>query len=292
MATSTSPTADTIAPWRRSFNFSQWATLQLAAWDSIGKEAGVRVEWIAGGSIPELWSDSEQLRLLVTGMLQATAESAFPGALIRLAASVDGTKHEWLTFEVRDQNGGRDDSWALRQELRAAARRLEGFVDIVTEANRTTTCALHIPTGTLQGWLRRNSDRRSIYAVDSGEGRWLGERDRAIQAELYKLGSIHRLNDATYLVASKDDAPVSKLLRDLTGGFVRSLGSMNEFVLRLDRATRWDAAHHEATPKLRQDESVSAGVEAEVSNRRVFKEPKLMQALRPRRVNVGSARNR
>ncbi len=201
-----------------------------------------------------------------------------------MTASVDETKREWLTFQIRDRAGGRDEAWMVPDELLVAARRLEGFVDIATESSRSTTCSMHLPTGTLQGWLRRNSDRRFVYAIDCREGRWLGERDRSIQSELSELGSIHRLNDSTYLLASKNDWPISKVGRDSMDWMVRSLGSMDDFVQRLDRATRLDASHGKPKEAALPVEALCE--EDARTSRQVFKEPKLIQPLRPRRVKI------
>jgi hypothetical protein len=286
------PTPHTAGFYRKHFDSVVWLREMESGLQAKASASEVELTCLESTVPKLLWTDEAGLSAVLDDILNAMIASAVRGSRFQITAKHDEPLGEWFLFSIRDCSNGRDENWELSRELETRVKFLEGFVDVKVEAGRTTTCTLHIPVGTLSGWLRRNLDASHVIAVDCVEGRWRADRESVLQRLSQARASIHRLNDATYLVAFKTEEDAESLRStisdQLSDARVRLLGSMRAFVSQLDLATRVDAAHHNVVA----DEKVvglTTNVDLQSSDKETFLRPyhkisnSMQTPLRPRR---------
>jgi hypothetical protein len=138
------------------------------------------------------------------------------------------------------------------------AKNLEGYMDVAIQAGRGTVCSLHLPSGSLQGWLFRQSHSAHGYHISwNAQEMSLGANnnehammDEALQLSLQPFGSIIPLGGTAYLLATPAMIDVRaielSIARRLPSNLIRDnrwktslvrveyFGRMGEFIHRLE----------------------------------------------------------
>lgn len=215
---------------------------RLVYWNQIAARFNIRIDLIAPQAKSIVWTNSLDLIHIMDGFVLTAVEASVSGERIEIELRPSDDEGEWITIAVRDWAGGKPDAWPVSASIQQLAKQLEGYIDVANYPGRSTVCSLHIPTGKLQGWLRRQSPSALMYHVS-----WSPERnselpfernsilDASIQRCLIKQCSYVFLNNFAFLSASSfsiDEA----LFKSLNNKSLRCehLGTIQAFVSRIE----------------------------------------------------------
>jgi hypothetical protein len=234
--------------WFRTIQVESWLESSLIAWRSLVQSHSIQLVSIVGDLPERIWNDADSIFEVVSELVKDCQTASIDDSRIEFEVRSLDPRHEWLVFSLRDFSGGRSEDWRLSQELVSMSKRLGGFIDVANEAGRKTTFSLHIPSGKIETWLRRNSHATSVYSIRTESFHRSNETDCWLQRLLYLSGSYQLLDGSSYLLARMSELNTqawdSEILRHLTPHVqnvqlqVDRLGSMSDLLNRLEAAAR------------------------------------------------------
>jgi hypothetical protein len=256
-------------------------------------QTSIRLDSIAENLPDHIWSDPDSIREIVTELIDDCRQACVGESRIELEVRCPDPRQEWIAFSIRDFAGGRSEDWKLASGLASMARRLGGFIDVANEAGRKTAFSLHLPSGKIETWLRRNRQAKSVYLVQAVSKQLGSQTDRWLQKFLYFSGSYQLLDESGYLLARESEFPADvqdpRTLAHLAPNAddmrlnIDRLGSMPELLRRLESAADANSAARTARESVTSDRFHSiARIDCDPTI--LPPGPKKVSRLRPRRI--------
>ncbi len=283
--------------WFRSFALSPWLHSSIEGWQTDLLHTAIRLDSILDRQPDRIWSDPDSIREVVVELINDCKQASAGESRIEFEIRCPDPRQEWIAFLIRDFAGGRPEDWKLPPGLASMARRLGGFIDVANEAGRKTTFSLHLPTGKIETWLRRNSQLKSVYLVRAESAQLGLATDRWLQRFLYFSGSYQPLDESSYLLARQAEFPADvrdpRVLAQRTPNAqdlrlsIERLGSMPELLHRLENTASPKGAARptrESVPLGRLDSMTRI----DVAHESIQHGPINASRLRPRRVQPQS----
>jgi hypothetical protein len=243
---------------RHFFDVVPLFAVATKCWRENGSRSKVRVEQIVDADLPRVWTHPESVFRIINRFVTDSIASSIDGGVVEVALRMADSDGDWVAFTIRDWAGGKPDGWTIDPMTQQLAKQIDGYIDIANHPGRSTVYSLHLPTGSLPGWLCRQSQSASGYFVswdqkDPGTNLSKNECSRieeAVQASLLPLGSLVPSGDHAYLFSSSsplDHASIETAIevrlssmesatksRDAKAVRVEYIGPMGEFMRRLE----------------------------------------------------------
>ncbi len=243
---------------RHFFDVAPLFAVAAKCWRENGLQMKVRVEQIVDEELPRVWTHPESVFRIVNRFVMDAIDSSIEGSVVEVAVRVADEDGDWIAFTVRDWAGGKPDGWSIDATTQQLAKQIDGHIDIANHPGRNTICSLHLPSGSLSGWLCRQSASASGFFVSWNPEEFGGANskcestrvDEAIQLSLQPLGSLVPSGDNAYLFASSSPIDQETLKRTIakqlqinstsasrsgtTPVQVEYFGLMGEFMHRLE----------------------------------------------------------
>ncbi len=244
---------------RREFIDVQcWLEAAIAPWTIQAAQARIRIDRIIPSVLDRIWTSSNSLSHIVDHFITDAINASISDERIEVEVRLPADTADWLTIIVRDWAGGRSANWSIDASIQGLAKQLEGYIDVANHPGRSTVCSLHIPTGKLQGWLRRQPASMLIHHVSYSptSADYFGVDvsdscfDDAIQMTLGRIGSFVPFGERAFLLSTSgafDRGMIHESIVHLVGnavGFALSnknldvrcdgLGTMQEFLHRIE----------------------------------------------------------
>ena len=246
---------------RREFiDVQSWLESAIASWTSKAAQARVRIDRISPSVLERIWTNPNGLNQIVHHFITEAIDSSISGDRIEVEIRLPDDTADWLTIIVRDWAGGRSANWNIEASIQGLAKQLEGYIDVSNHPGQSTVCSLHIPTGKLQGWLRRQPASMLIHHVSCSPASInLIEADAfdacveaVIQMTLGGFGSFVPLGERAFLLSTSNAIDQKTIIDSIahvvgnTTGFESNaknldvqcdcLGTMQEFLQRIERS--------------------------------------------------------
>ncbi len=277
----------------------------------------VRVEQIVDEDLPRVWTHPESVFRIINRFVMDAIDSSIEGSVVEVAMRVADENGDWIAYTVRDWAGGKPDGWSIDASTQQLAKQIDGYIDVANHPGRSTVCSLHLPSGSLSGWLCRQPAFASGYFVswkpgDVGVATSKSETtrvDEAIQLSLQPLGSLIPSGDNAYLFASSSpigqetlERTIAKQLQINSTSLSRSgatpvqveyFGLMGEFMHRLESSIPtstcdlgWESLNNQTGSITRIDTPLPGPPESAKPPKRPALSIPSGTRMRPRRVRV------
>ena len=272
---------------RHFFDVVPLFAVAIKCWRENGSRCNVRVDQVIDEDLPRVWTHPETVFRIINRFVTDSIESSIEGGVVEVGLRVADPDGDWIAFTIRDWAGGKPEGWTLDPSTQQLAKQMDGYVDVANHPGRSTVYSLHLPTGSLAGWLCRQSPTASGYFIswDSPGGSnaksdW-AIVDEAIQMSVQSLGSLVPSGDNAYLLASSSpidkralEAAISERITmnilassatDIAPVRVEYFGMMGDFMRRLESSiptstldAGWDTVQHEPGAITRIDAPMKA----------------------------------
>jgi hypothetical protein len=243
---------------RHSFDVVPLFVVATQCWRENGARSKIRVEQIVDSDLPRIWTHPESVFRIINRFVMDSIAASIEGGVVEVALRTADPDGDWAVFTVRDWAGGKPEGWMLDPSTQQLAKQIDGYIDIANHPGRGTVYSLYLPTGSLAGWLCRQSQSASGYFVswdqnDLGTNVSKSESsriDEAVQMSLLPLGSLVPSGDQAYLFSSSSPLDMASIEAAIADRFasipsspksyqarsvrVEYIGPMGEFMRRLE----------------------------------------------------------
>ncbi len=302
---------------RHFFDVAPLFVVATKCWRENGLRSKVRVEEIADNHLPRIWTHPESVFRIINRFVMDSIASSIEGGRVEVALRNADPDGDWVVFRIRDWAGGKPDGWTIDSSTQLLAKQIDGYIDIANHPGRSTIYSLHLPTGSLPGWLCRQPQSASGYFVSwnpRANGTILSKSElsrieEAIQMSLLPLGSLVPSGDYAYLFSSSspldlanlEAAIAARLSADASAAYpgipkcvsVEYIGPMGDFLRRLESSIPtstcdlgWDSISNQPGVITRVDPPIEAAAgQSEISKRPAIVSSSTAR-IRPRRAGV------
>jgi len=301
---------------RHFFDVAPLFAVATKCWREIGSRSKVRVEQIVDENLPRIWTHPESVFRIINRFVMDSIDSSIEGSVVEVALRAADQDGDWIAFTIRDWAGGKPDGWTIDPSTQQLVKQIDGFVDVANHPGRSTVYSLHLPSGSLSGWLCRQSPSASGYFISwDPRGRDFAMSksecesvDEAIQMSLQPLGWLVPSGENAYLFSSSSpidqkamEAVISERItlssmamrRDVAPVSVEYFGPMGEFMRRLESSiptstcdAGWGTLNTQPGSITRIDTPIQAPtLQVEIPKRPTLATPS-GNRMRPRRVRA------